>query len=173
MQLRVIKGGAWEISKVSEIEYLFLKRVAAAADPEGCDAARRRIYPEGPGGTDDPDQAGGSEGDWREFVIPDLERSFETAVEVLSADVENAKLISVDKGEKFLQISVPPEHTDQWYCALNQARLVLAERYDLPMSDAERELGESSIDERWIALGQSDLYAFIQSFLLETVMKLP
>jgi len=172
MQLRVTEGGSWEISGVSEIECLFLKRVVASADTEGCEAARGRIYPGGPVESKDASDTEGSERDWSEYVIPDLKQSFGTALDVLSKDIENADSEAGDDGELSYRIPVPADHTDQWYSALNQARLVLATRYDLPITDAEL-VEPESIDERWIAMAQSDLYAFVQSFLLETVMKLP
>ncbi len=172
MQLKVIGKGDWEISKISEIEYLFLRRIATAANPEGCDAARRRMYPVGPVASGDLTEGRGSEKDWRDFVLPDQERSFGTAVEVLSEDVEKAEFEAGEQGETIYRISVPQDHTDQWFSALNQARLVLAARYGLPISEADK-ASRAVIDERWIAHAQSDLYAFIQSFLLETVMKLP
>jgi hypothetical protein len=68
---------------------------------------------------------------------------------------------------------VPARNADAWFSALNQARLVLAERHDLPMSAVELEGGRGSVDERWLAFVQSNLYAFIQSFLLETVLRIP
>jgi hypothetical protein len=65
---------------------------------------------------------------------------------------------------------VPVDHTEQWYSALNQARLALGEKYDLPVSEEEF-LAESAVfDDRWLAGAQSHLYAVIQTFLLETVM---
>ena len=111
-------------------------------------------------------------GDWSEYVIPDLEQSFGTALDVLTKDIENVDSEAEEDGKMSYRISVRSEHADQWYSALNQARLVLAARYNLPITDA-KSVEPEPIDERWIALAQSDFYAFIQSFLLETVMKLP
>ena len=43
MQLRVLEEGAWEISKVREIEYYFLQQVRIAADPGECEPADKSL----------------------------------------------------------------------------------------------------------------------------------
>lgn len=146
-----------------EMELHLLSSIAPAADVSGDDQAKRRLFPTGATGGEDEGA------DWKEFVVPELERAFRNAIDVVNGDLAAVER-SEEDGEEIFRVAVPAEHTEHWYSALNQARLVLAERYDLPASEEEF-LSESAVfDERWLAGAQSHLYAVIQTFLLETVM---
>jgi hypothetical protein len=164
MQLQVLKNGAWEMAEMREMELHLLSSIAVAADVSGHEKARRRLFPSR--ATSDEEEGGE---DWKEFVVPELERAFKDAIEIVNGDLAAVER-SVKEGEEIFCVKVPVDHTEQWYSALNQARLALGEKYDLPVSEEEF-LAESAVfDDRWLAGAQSHLYAVIQTFLLETVM---
>jgi hypothetical protein len=166
MQLKVLKDGAWEMGEMRELELHLLSSVAVAADTSGHEKARQRLFPDR-ATTEGEDTTGA--GDWKEFVVPGLERAFKDAVEVVNGDLAAVERTVVG-GEEIFRVKVPVDHTEHWYSALNQARLVLTEKYDLPASEDEFLDASAVFDDRWLAGAQSHLYAVIQTFLLEAVM---
>lgn len=173
MRLAIREDGAIEISALREIEHHFLRRIAAAADPAGCEAARRRIFPESAVRAGDPGADEASARDWRELVVADLEHRFKRDLDVVGEDLERVEPELGDGEGRAFRLIVPARNAEAWFSALNQARLVLAQRHDLPLSAEELEGRRESFDERWLAFVQSNLYAFLQSFLLETVLRIP
>ncbi len=171
MRLRILNDDYWEIRGMGETEVYLLHKIPEAADTKGSEPARKRLYPES------SISDGGGEGesslsDWSELVHPELKGAFGAAIEQVVADLKAVKP-SGEKAAPGYHLRIPSAHADHWFSALNQARLVLAERYDLPMPDEEFESERTAVDARWLANAQSNLYAFIQTFLLDTIMKLP
>ncbi|MFV1995422.1 MAG: DUF2017 family protein [Verrucomicrobiales bacterium] len=166
MRLRLLKNGNWEIGKVREMELYFLRQIRAASDPAGCESALARLYP----ATARDDASGEDGGEWRELVHPELVSLFRSALDIVEEDL-GALEATIEGSEEIFRLEIPVEHGDRWYGALNQARLVLAERFELPASEEEILGGEGGVDERWLACAQSGIYAFIQSFLLEAVIE--
>jgi hypothetical protein len=168
MQLQELTDGAWEIAGMREMELHLLSSIAVAADTSGHGKARQRLFPER--ATDEEDE-GAAGGDWKELIVPELERAFRDSIEIVNGDLAAVERTDV-KGEEIFRVEVSAAHTEHWYSALNQARLVLAEKYDLPASEEEFLEASAVFDDRWLAGAQSHVYAVIQTFLLETVMRL-
>ncbi|MEM8952981.1 MAG: DUF2017 family protein [Verrucomicrobiota bacterium] len=164
MQLQATGGGAWEMVEMREMEFHLLSSIGPSANVSGDERATRRLFPTGAISGEE------REGDdWKELVVPDLERAFRNAIEVVNGDLAAVEQ-SEREGEVFFRVKVSAEHTEHWYSALNQARLVLAEKFGLPASEEEFLSESAVVDERWLAGAQSYLYAVIQTFLLESVM---
>ena len=77
--------------------------------------------------------------------------------------------------DNFYRLEVKIENTELWYSALNQARLLLNEEYDLADS-GDRLLiqmeGPDAVDEnRLLLLAQYEIYSVIQNILIESVME--
>jgi hypothetical protein len=159
--------GTWEMSRVQEIEFLMLGKLVEALDPSGSEAALRRLYPSPlprPAMDDEEDEF---VADWATLVRPDLEVQFRSAVEVVQGDLAGMKGVKRN-GQILYHLTVPKKHADDWCSALNQARLVLHERFDLP--DEDEPLDESSGHEQWLAMVQSEIYGNIMEFLVRKVL---
>lgn len=175
MRLRILKDGSWELARMRDVEFYFLRQIRSAADSGDCDGARKRLFPESATAAGETTEGVSEDGtrDWRELVVPELTELFRDAVSRVEEDLEGVEIEEGKGGGRTYRLRIPAEHAEQWYSALNQGRLVLAERFNLPMSEADFVGGNDIMDERWLAFAQSNVYAFIQSFLLETVMESP
>ena len=167
--MRIISNddGTWEMRRISEIEFRMLSKIGEAADPEGSDDAMQRLYPSPlgrPAMDDDEDEF---IGDWEGLVRPDLERQFKTAIEVVHDDMRTIKSRKRG-GEIEYRLVVPKKHADDWCSALNQARLVLHERFSLP--DEEEDFEMDGSPEQWLAMIQSEIYGAIIEFLVRSIL---
>lgn len=155
------------------------------------DTVRRRLYPPpiAPEVLIDEDLANQVE-DWDEFVRPEMEEAFTRDRDRVRDDLGNATVIPP---QEFLapeqieewshdfpvlkRVEVPLEHTDSWYSALNQARILLNEEHDLANSDdrmllhMENPGDPAELDQdRILLLAQYELFSAIQVMLVEKVM---
>lgn len=101
-----------------------------------------------------------SDSEWEEYVVPDLEESFNGQCRFVSASIENAR----DKKER--AVFITPKQAEKWYGAINQARLSLEARYKI---DSVVETEEVAPEVR-SAYYRNRFYLLLQSMLLEFVM---
>ncbi len=177
MELAVHNDGTWSLNKLHELEKMMLERIAETANPKGSDAAKERLYPSplsNPPLEDNDEQL---TEDWSEFVQPELAAQFESARDVVARDVAKMRK-KRSKGMVHFNLTVPKAHADQWCSALNQARLVLHERHNLPDEEAADWPGEDTTpsselpdsEGKWMALLQSEIYGVIMEFLVTRVL---
>jgi len=147
-----------EISELDPFLAELLRQIPASADPEGTPAAEKRLFSPPTSGTETEICA-----EWKLYVEPELRRLFQTATETVAADLEQ-----LDGNEKKIAstLRIPSKHADAWLSALNQARLVIAAKYNF----TDRELGDhfrSPIGSRRdLSLFQVNFYGFLQEFIL-------
>ncbi len=99
--------------------------------------------------------------EWEEYVVPDLEESFNHQCRYVSAVIERAR------EDNELAVFITPEDAEKWYGAINQARLALESRYQLEaIKDAEGLEGELRS-----AYFRDRFYLFLQSMLLDYVIR--
>jgi hypothetical protein len=91
---------------------------------------RERLYPSPTAGETEFND------EWRQLVEPDLHHLFASAEETVGRDL--ARLTPEEA-----ELLIPVEHLDAWMTALNQARLVLATRF---------EIGETEMQARYDTL---------------------
>ena len=125
--------------------------------------------------------------DWDELIKPDLMEAFETSRDTVQSDLDKVETVPVEQVlppeeadhnfaiDNFYRLEVKIENTELWYSALNQARLLLNEEYDLADS-GDRLLiqmeGPDAVDEnRLLLLAQYEIYSVIQNILIESVME--
>lgn len=124
--------------------------------------------------------------DWKEFIVPELEEGFREARAVVQGDLDQVEILPLsewieDLAEDFdpelpqelRRVRVPLEHTEAWYSALNEARLLLNEEHGIAgMSDRLESAGrdEPLPDDLLLLLAQYELYSVVQSILVENVM---
>ena len=158
MLIRKWKKKAIEFSRIERIEAELLKQVPSCCDLEEGSGAESRIFP-APADAKEQDLLH----DWTEFVRPELQHLFRSAKETVEADLSLLKM-KVGHLGRFL---VPLEHGEPWLNALNQARLILAAKYEF----SERELSAleapKTFSQRELVLHQINFYAAIQERIIE------
>lgn len=101
--------------------------------------------------------------DWQQYVLPDLRQIFQSALEVVEADLET--LQSMDAVPDLMRIEIPLTHLDAWIHSLNQARLALSARYCFD-AQAIDEPFPGGNDQRAIALLQVHIYGMLMEWFL-------
>ncbi len=154
MQIQREDNGSYVLSEVDSPLEEMLAAIPASLDPKGNHAAEDRLYPA---------PMKGSEGEalreeWTEYIKPDLRHLFETARDTVKGDLEQLLGGST--------LIIPSEHIDAWLNALNQARLVLASRFELSEADLDKPVSYVLETERDLALFQVHFYGFVQECLI-------
>ncbi|MDA0813149.1 MAG: DUF2017 family protein [Verrucomicrobia bacterium] len=155
------------IGGLGETELEMLRGVRDAADPTACPEAERRLFPAPIADADEHDFD--TIADWKEFVVPDLRTRFDDALDQLESDVADARQVRKLPMKRFV-VKLRVEHVELWYSALNQARLVLQEKYKLPSENTSLSLEDLFAKGQWRAYFQSRFYAEVQCWLLEAGM---
>jgi len=103
--------------------------------------------------------------DWEEYIKPELHHLFVSARKLVEDDLAKLQGDNEEGGRFF----VPLAHGDAWLNTLNQARLILATRYDF----SEVELSSSdlpkSFSRRELVLLQINFYATIQERIIDVL----
>lgn len=89
--------------------------------------ARRRLFPDPTAGEETANR------DWQEHVAPELRHLFETAQTTVACDL--TQLVPDPKRKRVQQVVFPAEHVRAWMSALNEARLILGELYEVAERD--------------------------------------
>jgi len=148
-----------EISELDPFLAELLRQIPASADPKGASAAEQRLFSPPSNGTETELCA-----EWKLYVEPELRRLFQTATQTVAADLE--QLNGSEKTFANRTLRIPWKHADAWLSALNQARLVIAAKYNF----SEKELCDhyrSPIGSRRdLSLFQVNFYGFLQEFIL-------
>ena len=134
-----------------------LRQIPASANPEGAPEAQARLFTR-------PSTEKEICTEWKSYVEPELRRLFRSATETVAADL--AQINGNEKSLRNRSLRIPFEHADAWLSALNQARLVIAERYkftDEELNDHDRSPIGSRRD---LSLFQVNFYGFLQEFIL-------
>jgi hypothetical protein len=151
-----------EISELDPFLAELLRQIPASANPEGVPAAEERLFSP-PAGQNEKEICA----EWKLYVKPELRQLFQTAAEIVAADL---KQLSGNE-EMFANrtLLIPSKHTDAWLNALNQARLVIAAKCrftDAELCDHYRSPIGSRRD---LSLFQVNFYGFLQEFILREV----
>ena len=168
MKIRRTEEGGLRFSRVSAEQMRLLEQIAVHADTAGAPEADERLYPPlvaRPRNRHD-DQAND---EWHDTIGPELRESFNRHLETVQEDLRQARVDSGEGGPVFTFL-VQADHIDAWYGALNQARLVMQERYRFPESDSAEALIELLQSANLKPFLASRFYVEIQSALLELAM---
>ena len=169
MTVRRIKGRGLIFRDVPLAHYRLLQQIGVHADPAGSRAADERLYQDA---AHDPDDPGADDinADWREYTLPDFREQFSRQIDTVQADLAAAREKPGTSEGPFHDVTVPLDHVDAWYGALNQARLVMQERYRFPEKETPEALFELLESENIGPYFTSRFYMEIQSVLLELGM---
>ena len=160
----------WKLERMDEFDVHVLRQIPGAADPEGCEAAAERLFPKPQRGVPPEDLE-----DWEDFLKPELEERFSGDLATVQEDLrgvtpEPQPEEEGDPGSETYALVVSTAHADAWYSALNQARLTLSARYNIPENRSA--LAESGLvnSAAWRAVILSDFYAVLQEWLIAAVL---
>jgi Domain of unknown function (DUF2017) len=149
-----------EILQISDLDPFLaelLRQIPSSASAEGAPDAQARLFSK-------PSSEKETCAEWKSYVEPELRRLFRSATETVAADL--AQLNGNEKSLRNRSLRIPLEHADAWLNALNQARLVIAEKNkfsDEELNDHDRSPIGSRRD---LSLFQINFYGFLQEFIL-------
>ena len=150
-------GETLRISDLDPFLAELLRQIPISTNPEGTPDAEARLFSR-------PSAEKELCAEWKNYVEPELHRLFRSATQTVAADL--AQLNGNEKSLRNRTLRIPFEHADAWLNALNQARLVIAEKYkfsDEELNDHERSPIGSRRD---LGLFQVNFYGFLQEFIL-------
>lgn len=180
MRLSVQKTtGTWQLGDMEDIHVTLLRQAAEDASMTDCPEGRARLVPS-PVAARDELREGEFLEDWSEFVTEDLENQFAEDVGTLLADLDGLESFTVEDepDEQRYRVSIPLEHAMAWFSALNQARLMLDQRFLLhpggqefdPHPDPDIVKG-LDFSERFTAYMRYEFYAVVQEWLVREVLE--
>ena len=158
MLIRKWKQKAIEFSRIERIEAELLRQVPACCELDQGSSAESRIFPAPTGATDQDFLR-----DWDEFVRPELRHLFLSAKETVEADLASLKMKIGHLG----RFAVPLEHGESWLNALNQARLILAAKFEFSEAELSAFDPPKTFSQRELVLHQINFYAGIQERIIE------
>ena len=116
------------------------------------------------------------EEDWSDYVRPELEAAFDTNMLTVMNDLADANVEASEdapddpESEIFYRLEIPSDHTHAWFQILNRARIVLAIKHRLPLSEHPLEEDEKVSLQRLLAAHLSDSFAEISEILVHLMM---
>ena len=99
------------------------------------------------------------------YVEPELQRLFQTATETVAADLQ--QLNGSTKPFANCTLRIPVANAEAWLNALNQARLVIAAKYDFTEGELCDHYRSPIGSRRDLGLFQVNFYGFLQEFILQ------
>jgi hypothetical protein len=151
-----------EISDLDPFLAELLRQIPASTNPEGTAAAEQRLFSP-PSDLHETDLCA----EWKLYVQPELRRLFRTATETVAADLQ--QLSGDEKTFANRTLRIPTSHADAWLSALNQARLVIAAKYNFSDSELSDHYRSPIGSRRDLSLFQVNFYGFLQEFILREV----
>ncbi|MFL6583023.1 MAG: DUF2017 family protein [Chthoniobacterales bacterium] len=152
-------GGHLRISEIDPFLAELLRQIPESGNPAGDEAAVNRIFSK-------PADAGEHEvcAEWATYVEPELRRLFQSATQTVAADLQQLN----GKAKPFANctLSIPMANAEAWLSALNQARLVIASKYNFTEADLCDHYRSPMGSRRDLSLFQVNFYGFVQEFIL-------
>lgn len=162
--------GGMAFRDVPEGLYRQLVLLSRVCDPESCPDAVRRLHPS-PVAIDmvSEELREEIEQDWEAYVRPQLDAVRQEAVAFVMKDLNESTRDEDEDGDQVRHFQVPAAHIEAWCHALNTARVVMSEKYRLPLSEYPREKGESVAVARLAAARLCDVYAELLECLVRAI----
>lgn len=117
--------------------------------------ARDRLFPTPTAGDEKVNE------DWQQFVVPELERLFASAGEILAKDIEPLEVAKDPLKER--ELTIPLSHCDAWMSAINQSRLILGAQHDI----TEKNMDETEFSDPNSPKQQAVLRIHVLGYILQ------
>ena len=149
-----------EISELDPFLAELMRQIPESTNTEGAESAQERIF-------SPPAPASQREicAEWKLYVEPELRRLFRSATETVAADLQ--QLNGCTKPFANCTLRIPTENADAWLNALNQARLVIAAKYNFTDGELCDHYRSPIGSRRDLGLFQVNFYGFLQEFILQ------
>jgi hypothetical protein len=153
------EGDCIEISELDPFLAELLRQVPESTNTDGVESAEQRLF-------SSPAPASEREmcAEWKLYVEPELRRLFQTATQTVALDLQ--QLNGNSKPFANCTLRIPARNSDAWLNALNQARLVIAARYNFSDADLCDHYRSPIGSRRDLGLFQVNFYGFLQEFIL-------
>jgi hypothetical protein len=151
-----------EISELDPFLAELLRQIPESTNTDGVESAQRRIL-SAPAVASEPDICA----EWKLYVEPELRRLFRSATETVAADLE--QLNGSMKPFANCTLRIPLENAEAWLNALNQARLVIAAKYNFTDGELCDHYRSPIGSRRDLGLFQVNFYGFLQEFILQEI----
>lgn len=149
--------------------FQLLKQIPLHGDTSGFAPGERRLH-QSPIGDPTNDEDDEINEDWREHVLPEMIEEFARQLDVVGDDLKAAERFEDRGGDDEYGFVIPADHIERWYGALNQARLVMQERYRFPELETDEAIEELLRSDRFGPFLISRFYTEIQECLLKVMM---
>ena len=153
------QGDQLEICEIDPFLAELLRQIPESTNTDGAEAARQRLF-SAPAQPEERDICA----EWKDYVEPELRRIFQTATETVAADLK--QLNGCSKPFANCNLKIPTANSEAWLNVLNQARLVIAAKYNFNESDLSDHYRSPIGSRRDLSLFQVNFYGFLQEFLL-------
>ena len=160
MLIRRLKENSIEFIDIEPLEAELLRQVPGVCENGGDDRSEARLF-------SDPADSSDSQflTDWAEYVRPELRHLFISSRNTVKEDLKKLSNLPGRLG----RLVVPRAHSDAWLNALNQARLILATKFNF--TDRELSMHEAPkwFSRRDLVLQQINFYAEIQERIIDAI----
>ena len=153
------QGDCIEISELDPFLAELLRQVPESTSTEGVEGAQQRLF-------SSPAPASEREmcAEWKLYVEPELRRLFQTATQTVAVDLQ--QLNGSTKPFANCTLRIPATNADAWLNTLNQARLVIAAKYNFSEAELCDHYRSPIGSRRDLGLFQVNFYGFLQEFIL-------
>ena len=137
-----------------------MRQIPESTNTDGVESAQQRLF-------SSPAPASEREicAEWKLYVEPELRRLFRSATETVAADLK--QLNGSTKPFANCTLRIPTENAEAWLNALNQARLVIAAKYNFTDGELCDHYRSPIGSRRDLGLFQVNFYGFLQEFILQ------
>lgn len=158
-------GDALEIRDLDPFLAELLRQIPSSTNPDGVETAQNRLF---------SDPVANREGDmcaeWKLYVEPELRRLFQSATATVSADLQ--QLNGNEKSFANCTLRFDVRNAEAWLSALNQARLVIAAKFEFTEGELCDHYRSPIGSRRDLSLFQVNFYGFLQEWILRELGKL-
>jgi hypothetical protein len=156
-------GSYLELGNVDPFLAELLRQIPGSTDAGENETARKRLFSA-------PAKANETElcREWQQLVEPELKRLFQSSTETVASDLE--QLDGNRKPFANCRLRIPLEHADAWLNTLNQARLVIAAKYEFSDGELSDHYRSPMGSRRDLSLFQVNFYGFLQECILREIM---
>jgi hypothetical protein len=149
-----------EISELDPFLAELLRQIPESTNTDGVESAQQRLF-----SSPAPDSEREICAEWKLYVDPELRRLFRSATETVAADLQ--QLNGSTKPFANCTLRIPTENAEAWLNALNQARLVIAAKYNFTDGELCDHYRSPIGSRRDLGLFQVNFYGFLQEFILQ------
>jgi hypothetical protein len=160
MLIRRLKESSIEFIDVEPLEAELLRQVPSVCESGGDDRSEARLF-SAPADSSDTQFLT----DWAEYVQPELRHLFISSRNTVKEDLKKLSNLPGRLGK----MVVPRTHSDAWLNALNQARLILATKFNFTNRELSMHEAPKWFSRRDLVLQQINFYAEIQERIIDAI----